>query len=266
MTSLSTLHVIGKSIRTTLERGPALVVMFLFLGVTGYLTWNAAAPYGFKARAAVAAVVAILWAAADVIALNTLIDSDTKLKLSSMYLTDYKGIVWTTATLILGAAVFKALLLICAALFILPFLTEGVSLLVMLIRDPYLLTLPQWYVLVVQIQSLLLAVYVATRFMLFPVYVAVESTSFLSGMKQSAAATHGHVSRLAPVMLLAAFSAPAFLVAGPSVEPAVLEAVMRFGSVPYLGELVTGGTYTLFLAVGTVTALSFLATAYSQFK
>lgn len=267
MTAVSTFHILWKGIKKVPERGPTLVVLFLFLGVTSYLGWDAAAAYGVTAQAAVAITAGVLVTAACLITTNTLVDSGTKIELSSMYLTDYRGIAWTTATMLLGTLLFDVIMLLCAALFLLPFIIgDGVVLLDQLLTAPQALQLSQLYVLFVQLQSLLLTIYVGTRLMVYPVVIAVESTSFFKAMKHSAAMTQGHVLRLAPVLLVAAAAVPAVLVAGVRTGAMVLTELTRFGTVPYMEQIVVGSVYGLFLGIGAVFILALTATAYSALK
>lgn len=267
MAAFSVFRILWKSIRKTVGRGPTLIVLFLFLGVTSYLTWNAAAAYGRIAQAAVAVTTGILWTAACIIATNTLVDSETKLELSSMYLTDYKGIAWTTATMVLATLLFDAAILLCAALFLLPFMFgDGTALVRQVVAAPRTLSLTQGYVLLVQVQSLLLATYVGTRLLLYPAYVAVESKSFLDAMRASVDATQGHVGRLAPVLLVAAAAVPVALAGSIRAVPVVLSRLARFSGVPYLEQVAVGGVYALCIGTGAVFALALVATAYSAVR
>lgn len=262
MTEFSAVRTFRASMRATMERGAALVVLFFLLGVTGFLAWNAAAAYAFEFQVVVAVFTALFCAGAAVISLNMLIDSSTKIKLSSLYVMDYKGIVWTTTTLILGWAVLELLFITSSALFWIPVVNEEPYLTTLLAGGT--LSLPAWYALIVQVQSLLLMLYLKSRFMLFPVFVAVENKSAVAAMKTSWDTTRGHVVKLALLLVVATGVMTGFTVIGMRTAPVVTAAVA--GLHPYAVQVAVSGTATFFSAIGVVFLLAVLATTYSAFK
>lgn len=265
MAAVSTLHVIRESVRTAWERGPALLVLFLFLGVVTGLSWIGLGQRWPELRFAAAILGAVLWCGASVIALNTLVDSGTKIELSSMYLTDYKGIVWTTSTLILGSVLITVLLAVSSALFWLPVslnITEHVYTLL----AGEALRLAEWYLVLVQVQSLLLTIYVGARLMVFPAYVAVESTSLREAYRKSWVDTDGHTFRLAPLVVLGAVILPTFLYSGLWTMPRIVDTATNLVASPYVIAITSVVTLVFFAAAGAVLTLSLVATAYSAVK
>lgn len=260
------LGLVWKSLLTAWERGVSLVLMFFFLGVAAVLVWIGAGAYDVGMQIAAGIVGVLVWAGAMMIALNILIDSDTKIVLSSMYVTDYKGIVWTTTSFLAGAMFLAALLTASSALLWIPRYMGVTDQLIALLMAPRTLSLTQAYVLIVQAQALLLTGYLAARFMLFPVYVAVESNTFRGALKNSWVATRNHVPQLVVSLVVTVASPVTAVHAGIVASPHVVTYLQAVPLPVSAGRVAVTGTVVLFLALGCVVALSVLATAYSAFR
>lgn len=265
MGAVSGTKILGESVKTFLERGPALVLLFLFPGTVGLLAWRGFS-YSFKLQIVAAIGTALFWVAASAISLNMLIDSSTEIQLSSMYLTDYNGILWTTAAFLLNGLVIDAMVLGAAYLFLAPFLLGHTSYVYTLLSGSYMLSLPEWYVLLVQLQSALLTVYVMARFLIAPVFIAVEHEGPWSALRLSWQHTAGNVAQLALPTLAAPASLALAVYAAIRITPRITTFVSQLQIHPYVAHTAFAAGSAFFAAIGTVFALSLLATAYSTLR
>lgn len=265
MSEFSGFNTFRTSLRTLVERGPALVIMFLFLGVISILGWDAAAAYSQTLQINAAAVIVLLLGSATAIALNTLVDSSTKIELSSMYLTDYKGIIWTTASLILGLALVDALLVLSSSLFWLPLVTRE-PYITMLVLGELSLTLTEWYAVIVQVLSVLLTLYLAARCMVFPALVAVENENAITALRRSWHSTQNHRLTVTLLLITALIGTSIAVGLGIIAAPVVMQMIQNVTAQSLLVLTASATAFGLFTAIGTVYLLSVVATAYSNLE
>lgn len=265
MGAVSGTDIVERSAKTFLERGPALILLFLFPGTVGALIWRAF-PASFEIQMAALIATGLFWVGASAISLNILIDSSTKIQLSSMYLTDYKGILWTTAASLLNGLILDVMIFGAASLFLAPFFLGYTNHIYTLLTGSYALTLPEWYVLLIQLQSAALTVYVAARFLISSVFIAVEHKRPWNALKASWQHTAGNVTQLALPTLAAPVSLALAVYAVLNIAPRIAMIVSQLQIHPYLTYTAFGAASAFFAALGTVFTLSILATTYSALK
>lgn len=264
MCTVPVLNTAAKGVEKAFRKGRSVFILFLFLGVIGFLLLDAAAAHSSMYFSTLSGFT-VLWAGASMVALNMLIGK-ARTPDRIMYTSDYTGLFRTTMRFLVGGLLVDVLFLLFSALFWLPFVFGNTNPVLTLLSGTYTLSLSAWYMLLVQSASAFATLYLVSRVVLFPVFIAVDNKPIKAALNASWEHTSKYALRISLLLVFASITALGALYAGVYGEGRIAAVLAQQGltAYPYVETVGRGIAFTGFLAAGTLLKLGVISAVYDR--